>query len=260
MQDVKTGKVLFIEGRHKEAAQLFLEAAREGDPEAAFDYAFCLQFGFGTKKNEREAVSFYKYAVEKIGEASYNLAVMYMHGAGVQRDYNKSYSYMLDAARADIIEAQLYLGVAHTMGSLFEPDIIAISLLPYHTSIGRDPSLVLTGDVPDEEADEEARITAVRQDLVTAHEWFRTAAMHDSAYVEALSKRSKYLYARCFVDGVGTDFNREVAEELMLLAANEGSPEAYSYIAENAPYRLPEVTNTEVIAIGEEMMRLAGAE
>lgn len=257
MQDVKTGKVLFIEGRHKEAARLFLEAAREGDPEAAFDYAFCLQFGFGTEKNEREAVSFYRFAQEKIGEASYNLAVMYMHGAGVRRDYKKSYSYMLDAARADIIEAQLYLGVAHTMGSLFEPDIIAISLLPYHTSIGRDPSLVLTGDVPDEEEDEEARITAVRQDLVTAHEWFRTAAMHDSTYVEELSKRSKYLYARCFVDGVGTDFNREAAEQLMLLAANDGSLEAYSYIAENAPYRLPEVKNTEVIEMAKEIMRLA---
>ena len=259
MQDVKTGKVLFIEKRYKEAAELFLEKAREGDPEAAFDYAFCLQFGFGVRKNEKEAASFYRFAQEKIGEASYNLAVMYMHGVGVSRDYKKSYSFMLDAARADIIEAQLYLGVAHTMGTLFEPDIIAISLLPYHTAIGRDPSLVLTGEVLDAEADEEARITAVRQDLLTAHEWFRTAAMHDSTYVEQLAKKSKYLYARCFVDGVGTDFNREVAEQLMLLAANEGSPDAYTYIAENAPYRLPEVTNTEAIAVGKEMMRLSGA-
>lgn len=260
MQDVKTGKVLFMDGRHKDAARLFLDLAREGDSEAAFHYAFCLQFGFGVEKNEREAVSFYKFAKELIGEASYNLAVLYMHGVGVKRDYKKSYSYMLDAARANIIEAQLYLGVAHTMGSLFEPDIIAISLLPYHTSIGRDPSLVLTGDVPDEEADEEARIAAVRQDLVTAHEWFRTAALHDSTYVEELSKRSKYLYARCFVDGVGTDFNRETAEALMLLAANDGSPEAYLYIAENAPYRLGEIENVNVVEEAKMIMRLGKPE
>ncbi len=247
MPDVKKGKVLFMDGRHADAAREFLSAAREGDAEGAFNYAFCLQFGFGVEKNESLARSFYSYSIEKIGEASYNLAVLYLHGVGVERDYKKSYSYMYEAAKLGVIEAQLYLGVAHTMGTMFEPDIVAISLIPYHTPIARDSGLMLPGDVPDEERDEEARIAAVDFDLNAAHRWFRVAAKNESEYTEQLSVQSKYLYARCFVDGVGTDYNRQRAEDLMLVAADAGSVDALAFLNENAPYRLPELRDKEQI-------------
>ena len=248
MSDVKKAKVIFLEGRHSEAAALFSELARDGDAEAAFDYAFCLEFGLGVAEDQSAAASFYRFAVEIIPEASYNLAVMHLHGTGVPRDYRRAYSYMRDAARAGVIEAQLYLGVAHTMGSMFEPDVIAISLIPCHTPIGRDPSLMLDGDITDPEADEEMRIAAVRQDLNAAHEWFRTASRHDGTYVEALAAQAKYLYALVFVDGVGTDFNRQRAEDLMLVAAEEGSPDALRFLEERAPYRLSELKRPEALA------------
>lgn len=248
MTDVKKAKVRFMDGAHGEAIELFYSAAREGDAEAAFDYAFCKQFGFGADKDLAEARSFYNFAKERIADASYNLAVMYMHGEGAARDYRRAYEHMRDAAVGGVIEAQLYLGVAHTMGMLFEPDIIAVSHIPYHTPITRDPSIMIEGDVPDQEADEEARIRAVRFDPREAFECFRVAAEHDPTYVEGLATHGKYLYARCFVDGLGVDFDRKRAEDLMLVAASEGSPDALSYLETNAPYRLSELKSSEAIA------------
>ena len=161
-------------------------------------------------------------------------------------------------ASADMgcIEAQLYMGMAYTLGCMFEPDIIAISHIPYHTPILRDETLGIEGDVPDEEADEEARIRAVRFDPRAAFEWFRAAASQDSTYVEALSTQSKYLYARCFVDGLGTDFDRRRAEDLMLVAASDGSPDALAYLETNAPYRLPELSDSEAIGAIRRVQRL----
>lgn len=258
MTEDRRGKVLFLDGKFEEALREFYNAASEGDADAAFDYAFANQFGFGTEKNPAVARSFYTFAKERVPEACYNLAVMHLHAEGAPRDYRLTYEYMRDAAEAGVIEAQLYLGVAHTMGTLFEPDIIAISRIPYHTPIQRDEALMLDGDVPDLEADEEARVRAVRFDPRSAFEWFRAAAAADPTYVEALSTQGKYLYARCFVDGLGTDFDRKRAEDLMLVAASDGSPDALLYIQENAPYRLPELEEEHAITRIRRIERLAG--
>lgn len=247
MYDVKTGKVLFIEGKYEQAREYFYGAATEGDAESAFDYGYMLLNGIGGERDEASAASFFKLASHRVGEACYNLAVMYLHGVGVKRDYRLCYSYMHDAAEMDIIEAQLYLGVAHTMGALYEPDIIAISLLPYHIPQYRDPYALLDGDVPDMEDDEEKRSRAVRLDLRSAFEWFGAAARHDEDYVEELSQKGKYLFARCFLDGVGTDFNRDVANRLMLAAAADGSVDAVSYIQTDAPYLLADPKNRDIV-------------
>ncbi len=241
MQDVKTAKVLFVDGEYEKAANMFFECARDGSAEAAFHYAYCLQHGYGVTKNSEQAVSFYKFAKEKIGEANYNLAVMYMHGEGVAVDYEKANAFMQDAARADVIEAQLYLGVAYTMGIMFEPDIIFISLIPYHTPISRTEFFELAGEVPDLEKDEDARVKAIRFDPNSAFLWFRRASKHDSTYVEELATQSKYLFARCFLDGLGTEFNRRRGENLMLVAAKDGSKDALMFLETEAPYRLPEL-------------------
>ena len=238
MYDVKIGVVLYLDGHYTEAADYFYYGATQGDAEAAFNYAYMLMKGIGVEKNLPEAKSCYTFAVELVGEAAYNLAIMYLHGDGVKRDYRKFIELMTDAADMNIIEAQLYLGVAYTVGSVFEPDIISISRIPYHTPEYRDPFALLDGDVPDSEEDEEKRIRAVRFDPRTAFEYFRMAARHDGDYVEELARQSKYLYARCFLDGLGTDFNRDRANNLMLIAAADGSEEAMTYLTTEAPYML----------------------
>lgn len=247
MFDANRAKVLFIDGKYESAAEMFYEGACEGDAEAAFNYGYCLMHGYGVGKDLSAARSFYTFASGVVGEAAYNLAVMYLHGSGVKRDYKKSYEYMHDAAEMGVIEAQLYLGVAHTIGTMFEPDIVSISLLPYHTPEYNAGALYLDGEVPDYEADEEDRIAAVRSDAISAFSWFRTAAKHSPDYVEELSVKGKFLYARCFLDGLGTEFNKERGDALMLLAAKDGSEEAMAYIQTEAPYLLENLKNSTLI-------------
>ena len=249
MYDVKTGVVLFLDGKYEEAREHFYNGAAEGDAEAAFNYGYMLLKGIGGEKDPAGAKSFFSFAVGYIGEAAYNLAIMYLHGDGVKRDYRKFIEYMTDAADMNIIEAQLYLGIAYTIGSVFEPDIISISRIPYHTAELRDPFALLDGDVPDMEQDEELRIRAVRFDPRTAFEYFKMAARHNGDYAEELAVPSKYLYARCFLDGLGTDFNLDRANNLMLLAAAEGSEEAMTYLTTSAPYMLEKLDPARVEAI-----------
>ena len=247
MFELNTAKVLFMNKEYERSAKMFYEGALEGNSEAAFNYAYCLMNGYGVERDPASAKSFYVFASTAIGEAAYNLAVMYLRGIGVKRDYRKTFEYMKDAAELGVIEAQLYLGVAYTLGSLFEPDVVSISLIPFHTPEYNSGALYIEGEVADFEDDEEARIVAVRQDPHSAFSWFRTAAKHSPDYVEELSTKGKYLYARCFLDGLGTDFNLNRGNALMLLAAADGSAEAMTYLETEAPYVLENCKDPELL-------------
>jgi TPR repeat protein len=226
--------VKFINGEYAAAAEMYLEGAREGDAVASFNYGFCLWQGLGAPRDATEAKSFFAYARDlEGGEAAYNLAMLYLHGDGVARDYKKALEYMKLSAEEGAVEAQLYLGMAYTSGCMFEPDVIGISLIPYHTPLYRDRYMMLEGECDFSEEDEALRYDAIRQDARLAFEWFQTASRHDSTYVEELVAKGKYLYARCYVDGLGTDFDRDKSVRLMLAAGRFGSPEALAYIAEN---------------------------
>ena len=234
MYDKSTADVAFMEGRHQDAADMYFEGARDGDVTASFNYGYLLWRGLGVDYDPKEAKSFFAFARDiPGGESCYNLAMLYLRGEGVSKDYSKAYEYLKISATQGCIEAQLYLGMAYTAGCMFEPDIIGISLIPCHTPIYRDDTLLLEGDVEDFERDEELRYSAIKQDARSAFEWFQTAARHDPAYVEDLVAKGKYLYARCYVDGLGTDFDRDKSVRLMFLAQKSGSPEATAYILEN---------------------------
>lgn len=234
MYNKLTADVKYIEGDYTAAAQMYLDGARSGDELAAFNYGWCLWRGLGVAPDATEAKSFFSFAKNmEGGESCYNLAMLYMHGEGVHRDYVKAAEYMKISAEQGCIEAQLYLGVAYTSGCIFEPDVVAISMIPCHKPEYRTEYFALDGDIPDFELDEDLRYSAIKQDAVQAFEWFRAAARHDSTYVEELSAKGKYLYARCFVDGLGTDFDRDKSIRLMLAAKKSGSPEAIAYVAEN---------------------------
>ncbi len=237
MYEKLVSDVAFLEGRDEEAAEMYLEGARDGDVLASFNYGYCLWRGIGVKKDPLEAKSFFAFAREmEGGEACYNLAMIYMNGDGVLKDYKKAIEYMTLSANQGCIEAQLYMGVAQTSGALFEPDIVGICMIPYHKPEYRQEFFELDGDIGDIEAferDEDLRYSAVKQDGRAAFEWFKMAARHDPTYVEQLSAKGKYLYARCYVDGLGTDYDREKSIRLMALAGKAGSEEAVTYFMEN---------------------------
>lgn len=236
--DKSVADVAFLRGDYKTAAKMYLTGARAADVGAAFNYGYCLWRGLGTAYDPKEAKSFFVFSRElKGGEACYNLAMLYMRGEGVAKNYKKAFSYMSYSAELGCIEAQLYLGMAYTSGCMFDPDVIGISMIPYHTPEYRDPYSELDGDVPDFERDEIERYGAIKQDANLALYWFRQAAYHSPDYVEPLLAKARFLYAKCFADGLGTDANFRTAARLMFIAADSGSSEAKTFIAENGLVR-----------------------
>ena len=234
MFEKSVADLAFMEGDYEVAAQMYLEGAREGDALASFNYGYCLWRGIGAPYDPKEAKSFFAFARDlEGGEACYNIAMLYLHGEGVAKDYVKSYEYMKISAEQGCIEAQLYLGMAYTSGCMFEPDIVGINMIPCHTPEYQKDSFLLDGEGVDFERDEALRYSAVKQDARQAFEGFQTAARHSTAYVEDLVAKGKYLYARCYVDGLGTDFDRDKSVRLMLAAQKSGSQEATAYIIEN---------------------------
>ena len=59
------------------------------------------------------------------------------------------------SAEDGCVEAELYMGMACTLGCMFEPDVIGISMIPYHKAEYRDIATpLLTGYVPDFDEEE----------------------------------------------------------------------------------------------------------
>jgi TPR repeat protein len=160
---------------------------------------------------------------------------MYMQGEGVASDLYTSFRYMSDAADMGCVEAMLYLGMSYTVGYLLYPEIIGISMIPFHRAeFVADGAMMLTGESDfDITEDEEQRSTVIRADARRAFEYFSAAAHADPTYCEDLVAKGKFLYAKCFLDGFGTEFNRTAGLNLMLSAGKYGSPEAVAYLAEN---------------------------
>lgn len=227
--------VHFIRGEYEKAKDMYLDGAREGVEIASFDYAYCLLHGFGVERDPSAAKSFFGFARDMDGgESCYNLAVMYLEGNGVAKDYRTAIRYMSDAAELGCVEAQLYLGMAYTTGYVLYPEITSISMIPFHKPEFRTEKIyMLEGNKEDIEADEEARFSVIRPDARRAFEYFSEAAHGDPTYVADLVARGKYLYAKCYIDGMGTDFNRDIGLRLMLAAGKSGSEDAVAFLAEN---------------------------
>ena len=234
--DKSAADVLFMSGEYEKAREAFLRGAEDGSEIAAYNYAYCLLNGIGGEKDEALAKSFFTYARDmKGGESCYNLAIMHLDGIGVERDLRLALQYMSDAADLGCVEAMLYLGMSYTIGYLMYPDITGICMIPYHKPENRaEGVLMLEGEVSESlREDEEERSTVIRSDPRRAFEYFSEAAIADPTYVEELVAKGRYLFARCFIDGHGTEMNREVGTRLMLSAGKLGSLEAVAFLAEN---------------------------
>ncbi len=235
MFDLTQANLAFVEGDTERAARLYYQGAREGDARASFNLAHCLRRGIGVPMDPLRAKSFYSFAKESDhGEAYYNLAIMYIHGEGVARNYKTAISHMRSSAAKGCIEAQLYLGMFYTTGAVFNPDIVGISYIPSRTVEYRTrDTFALMGDIPDFEADEEARFSVSPADAREAFLYFREAAYNKSGDAEELISKAQYLYAKCFIDGLGTEIDVNKGSRIMLLSAKSGSEEALGYLVEN---------------------------
>ena len=227
--------VLFLREEYEAAAEMYREGAREGDELASFNYGYCLWRGIGVTPDARAAKSYFAFAKNmQGGEACYNLAMLYLHGEGVKCNYKLSFEYMRDAADLGCVEAMLYLGMVYTTGCMFEPDIIGISMIPFHKTEYRDfGAQLLVGDVPDFEEDEEKRYSVTQPDAREAFLYFQKASRQDATYVGELVAKGKFLYAKCYLDGLGVDFNLKQGVRLMLMAGKAGSADAVAFLGEH---------------------------
>lgn len=226
----------FLNGELTLAAEMYHEGAREGDSYAAFSYGYCLMTGQGVRQDLAEAKSFFGFSKESDeGESYYNIAMIYLEGgAGVPKDYLKARLNLEASAARGCLEAKLYLGMAYTSGCMFTPEVVRITMIPTHIPEYRREMYYLEGDIEDFERDEDERYKAIRQDASLAFSYFQDASRHKySPFLSDLIAKGKFLYARCFVDGLGTDFDRDKSVRLMFLAERAGSEEAKIYIAEN---------------------------
>ena len=214
---------------------MYYELAREGSAEASFNYAYSLWLGLGVEYNPTEAKSFFAFARDLSGgESAYNIAILYIRGEGTTKNYKKAVEYMKLSASLGCVEAMLYLGMIYTTGCVLDPDIIRISRVPFHTPEYRvDSEFLLTGDTADYELDEENRYSVIDADGRQAFEYFRSAAYADPTYVGELVAKGQFLYAKCYLDGLGTDFDRKKGARLMLAAGKNGSSDAVAFLAEN---------------------------
>ncbi len=229
-----TADVLFMRGEYEAAAQMYLEGAREGEEIASYNYAYCLLNGYGVDYDPELAKSFFSFARDMNGgESCYNLALLYLEGRGVDKNYRTAIQYMSDAADLGCVEAKLYLGMAYTTGYILYPEVTGICMIPFHKSEFCTAAYLLEGDGGSFEADEDERFSVIKADARRAFEYFSDAAHSDPTYVEDLVAKGKYLYAKCYIDGMGVDFNREAGLRLMLTAGKSGSEDAVAFLAEN---------------------------
>lgn len=103
--------------------------ALEGVPEAQHDLAAIYTAGQGgvTQNFEKAAFWFREASNNGIGNARYNLGVLYHQGLGQERDLSRALYWYREAARLNHAEAQYNLGIAHIegIGTNYDPRLAA---------------------------------------------------------------------------------------------------------------------------------------
>ena len=232
---------LFTEGKYTEALSIYERGMKEGHTRAIFNYAYCLQYGYGIAPDPGKAFELYTYLrSEEEGDAAYNAGAMLVTGRGVPCDPEKGYAYMLTAAEWGCIEAQLYIAMVRLTGCVGEPDIVSIRRIPFHRPDTPDTAFLLP-PVPDENgeyADElmDKRFEIVEADEYEAIRYIRKAARHQGDYVGNAVGNAEFLLAKCAEEGLGRMYDREKAIELYVRAAEHGSFDAFKKLKTLPPY------------------------
>ncbi len=254
---------MFDDGRYAEAFLLYEAGMKAGHTRAIFNYAYCLQYGYGVEPDPARAFEVYGFLrYEEDGDAAYNAAAMMLTGRGVPCDPRRGYEMMLHAAEHGCIEAQLYIAMVRLTGCVGEPDIVSVRRIPFHKPDSPDSALMLppTADENGLFSDElmDLRFEIVEADEYEAIRYIRKAARHDGDYTGVSVGNAEFLLAKCADEGVGRMYDRNKAIELYVRAAEHGSIDAHrklktlpSYEIESARKRLSMKPTTRRPRIGE---------
>ena len=244
----------FLEGDYETAFWGYYEGAVDfGDARSAFNLAFMYHQGYHTPRNYVWARKYYHLASYHFGgEAKFNLALMHMRGQGGDTDHSLAYDLMKASAAEGCVHAQMYLGVAYTLGCIFDPvETECISLIPFPRIIKRDPSAVLLAGGGNDASIEDKRFEVIEANGDDAMEMFRMAAEQedDTYFVEAIGQ-AKFEIGRGIAEGVGSEYDPQKGYRMMEEAAlMHDCKDALRYLHKNTPTAMVYGINTRRIAL-----------
>lgn len=109
---------------YEKAAAWFQEASVNGVGNARYNLGVLYHQGLGVPRDIGKAINWYR-AAAALGhpEAQYNLGIAYIEGIGTEYDPRVAASHFESAARAGVLEAAYNLGLIHENGLLGTPDM-----------------------------------------------------------------------------------------------------------------------------------------
>ena len=216
---------LFLRGYHRAAFEEYLRGAvDEHNLQAAFNLAFMYYVGAGVPKNDYMARKFWIASSNlEGGEAQFNLALMCLRGQGEPADFYEAAKLMKISAARGCVNAQLYLGVAYTLGYMFDPvDIECLSLIPFYRVIKKNPNAYYLAGKGFDQRLEDERYEVISADELDAMEMFEAAARHkDTTYIDKQVGVAKETIGRSLIEGFGKDYDPREGYRMLETAALE---------------------------------------
>lgn len=235
---------------YEEAAELFLEAAEQGNAYAQYSIGYCYEKGTGTNQAYRMAVEWYKKAAEQgYADAQVNLGLCYENGNGIPQNYAKAVEWYAKAAEQAHAVAQYNLGLCYFNGNgVLQNYAKAVEWFQKAAAQGYVDAQNLLGNCY-------ANGNGVVQNYNKAVEWYRKAAEQGYAnaqnnlgvcyhngngvpqnYVKAVEwyrkaaeqgyANAQYNLGLCYEDGNGVEQNYHKAVEWYQKAAEQGDADA----------------------------------
>ncbi|MFW7270149.1 tetratricopeptide repeat protein [Gluconacetobacter sp. Hr-1-5] len=152
------GQIHLDKGDVSRAFEMFVAAARSGQPRALNMLGRAYERGWGVERNIPRALEYFEAAARGgDGWAEFNLGDLHLAGDGVPCDIGRAYEHYLRAARRGIAKALNMLGLMHEEGRPHGPDPGGARLFYEAAAEGGDcwaclnmGRLCLDGNDPDE--------------------------------------------------------------------------------------------------------------
>jgi TPR repeat protein len=188
--------------------------AEQGDAGAQSTVAFMYAKGLSVKKNEVEALKWYRKAAEQGHlNSQYNLGVIYAKGRGVNQDYAEAFKWYLKAAEQGDTTAQYTIAMMYKKGIGTDKNITCARYW-YELAAEQSHSNAMfnLGEIY-------AKSMDTGRDYKTAFQWYRRAA--ELGHVNAQLNLG-FMYGK----GYGVERNDAEAYHWYRMAAESGHPNA----------------------------------
>lgn len=240
MSSLLRANCLFLQGKHKEAFDAYMEIVKATpDAIAASNIGYMYHRGIAVVRDYEKALAYYNAAREEDGGASYfNIALMHLRGQGVEVDFKKAIALMKRSAELGCADARLYLGLAYILGYAYDPvEIECISLIPFYRVIYRDASLPLLDGNWYDPTLEDKRYEAIEANGEDAVEMYGKllSEHYDDPYSEKQCGAAQLMLGKAYIEGLGNTYNPKLGYQKIYRAAiYYDSAEAAQYLLANA--------------------------